>query len=189
MATKKPLCNYSGRIKEVQSGDSVINNNFSTTSQAITASTRTYITGSKLIVPVGKLQVGTTFKWRFNITKTAAGIAASTYDIAVGTAGTTSDTARVSFTKPAGTAAIDEGLVEIIATVRSIGVSGIMVGEFTLIHNGNTAGHAIVPCVVLNTISTGFDTTVANLLVGLCITSGASDAITIQLVTAQALNL
>ena len=34
-----------------------------------------------------------------------------------------------------------------------------------------------------------FDITVANLIVGLCITTGASDAITIQQVTAEAMNL
>lgn len=163
--------------------------NYSTAAQTPAATVRTYITGSAIPVPVNKLQVGTCFRWTFNITKTAAGIAASTFDIAVGTAGTTADTARVSFTKPAGTAAIDEGLVTINAVVRSIGATGVMVGEFTLIHNLAATGHAVIPCVCVNTISAGFDMTVTNLIVGVCITSGASDAITIQMVQAEAWNI
>jgi hypothetical protein len=163
--------------------------NFSTASQAPTASTRTYITGSALAVPTSKLQVGTMFRWKFNMTKTGAGSAASTFDIAVGTAGTTADTARVSFTKPAGTAVIDEGWVDIIATVRSIGATGVMVGEFIMVHNLAATGHAVIPMVVVNTISAGFDMTVASLIVGVCITSGASDVITIQMVQSEASNL
>jgi hypothetical protein len=164
--------------------------NYSTTSQSITAATRTYIAGSKITIPVGKLRIGTILKWKFNITKTAAGTAASTYDIAVGTAGTTDDTARVSFTKPAGTAAADEGFIEIMAIVRGpLSASGIMVGELVMVHNLASTGHAVIPCVVVNTVSGAFDVTVANLFVGICITSGASDAITIQQMVAEAINL
>jgi hypothetical protein len=164
--------------------------NFSTASQAPAAAVRTYIIGSAIAIPTGKLQIGTMFRWKFNITKTGAGSATSTFDIAVGTAGTTADTARVSFTKPAGTAIADEGVVEIIAICRGpLSASGIFAGEFTLIHNLASTGHAVIPCVCVSTISGAFDVTVANLIVGVCITSGASDAITIQLVQAEALNL
>lgn len=163
--------------------------NYSTAQQAPGAAARTYITGSKITVPGEKLQVGTVLRWTFNIAKTAAGSASSTIDIAVGTAGTTADTARVSFTKPAGTAAADEGFVEVIAIVRSIGASGVMTGEFWMVHNLAATGHATIPCVVVNTISAGFDMTVANLFVGLCITTGAADVITIEQVTAEAFNL
>jgi hypothetical protein len=163
--------------------------NASVASQAPAAATRTYIAGSAIAVPAHKLQATTMFRWRLNLTKTAAGVAASTFDIAVGIAGTVSDTARVSFTKPAGTAAIDEAWIDIIASVRSIGVAGVMVGQFILAHNGNTVGHATIPLVVLNTVGAGFDMTVASLIVGLCVTTGAADAVTIQHVQAEALNL
>lgn len=163
--------------------------NFSVTSQAPAASTRTYITGSKVTVPSGKLQVGTMIRWSFNMTKTAAGISASTFDIAVGTAGTTADTARLSFTKPAGTGVVDEAWCEIVAVVRTIGATGVISGEFWMIHNLQITGHATIPCVCVNTISAGFDMTVANLFVGLCITTGALDAITIQQVTTEVWNL
>jgi hypothetical protein len=164
--------------------------NQSTTSQAPAATTRTYITGSALTIPSGKLQIGSCFRWKFSMTKTAAGTAASTIDIAVGTTGTTADTAQVSFTKPAGTAAADEGVVEVLAICRGpLSASGIFAGEMIVSHNGDNVGHMTIPVAVVNTISSGFDVTVAGLLVGLCITTGASDAITIQLVQSEAWNM
>ncbi len=165
-------------------------NNFSTASQAPAASTRTYITGSNIAIPSSKLQIGTMFRWTFNITKTAAGVAASTFDVCFGTAGTTADTARISFTKPAGTAVADEGLVTITATIRGpLSASGVAVGNLQLTHNLAATGHATIPCVNVNTISGAFDVTVANLIVGVCITSGAADAITIQSVMTEAWNI
>ena len=163
--------------------------NFSTVAQSIAAATRTYIAGSQIAVPPGGLQVGSMFRWTFNMTKTAAGTAASTFDIAIGTAGTTSDSAKFSFTKPAGTAVVDEAFVTITAVVRSIGTGGVISAEFTLIHSLQNTGHAVLPCVVLNSISSGFDMTVANLFIGLCATTGASDVITVEIVTAEAWNL
>lgn len=163
--------------------------NFSTAAQAPAAATRTYIAGSNIAIPAGALQVGTCFRWTFNVTKTAAGTAASTYDIAFGTAGTTSDTARVSFAKPAGTAAADEGTVVITAVCRGpVGASGIVAGTFNLTHNLAATGHAVIPSVNVVTVSSAFDiTTPTN--IGVCITSGASDAITIQLALAEAWNI
>lgn len=163
--------------------------NYSVASQAPAAASRTYITGSRIDVPVNKLQVGSCFEWVINMTKTAAGVAASTFDICVGTNGTTADTARVSFAKPAGTAVIDQGTVVIRAVVRTIGASGVMVGDFTMTHNLAATGHMVIPCANVVTISGGFDMTVANLILGVCLTSGAADAITIQMVQAKAWNI
>lgn len=164
--------------------------NFSVAAQTPAASTRTYITGSSIAIPTGKIQIGSIFRWRFNITKTAAGIAASTFDVCVGTAGTTADTARLSFTKPAGTAVVDEGWVEINVTSRGpLSASGVIVGTFRMIHNLAATGHAVIPSVVQTVVSGAFDVTVAGLFVGVCITSGAADAITIQHVQSEAMNL
>jgi hypothetical protein len=160
--------------------------NSSVATQTVGAASRTYLNGTALAVPSAGLRVGTTFKWVLNITKDANGSAASTFDIAFGISGTTTDTARVSFTKPAGTAAADVGQVTITAVVRSIGTSGVVVGNFQLTHNLAATGHAQIPCVVVNTISSGFDTTTAGMIVGLCLTSGAADNITVELATAEA---
>lgn len=165
-------------------------NNASTNSQSIPATTRTYITGSKVIVPSSGLVAGTILRWHFNMTKTGAGSAPSTVDIAFGTNGTVSDTARVSFTKPAGTGVIDEAWVEVEAIVRSVGASGVVEGEFRLGHNLSATGHATIPFVAVNTVSGGFDDRYsACSYIGLCITTGASDAITIQQCTAEVVGM
>lgn len=162
----------------------------SVTAQTPAAATRTVITGSVIALPAaGALQIGSKFRWRFNMTKTAAGTATSTFDIAFGTAGTTADTAQVSFTKPAGTAAVDEGFCEVECVVRGpLTASGIVTGEFTLIHNLAATGHAVIPCVAVSTQSSGFDVTTPT-FVSLCITSGAADAITIQQCNTEAWNV
>lgn len=165
-------------------------NNYSVTGQSIGAASRTYITGSQIIVPTGKLQIGSQFVWTFNMTKTAAGTAASTVDVAIGTAGTTGDAAILSFTKPGGSGVADEAFCTVEVIVRGpLSASGVLVGEFTLIHNLAATGHALIPCVCVNTVSGSFDVTTTGLKVGLCLTSGASDAITIQQITAAAYNL
>ncbi|MEI6870700.1 MAG: hypothetical protein WCL08_00320 [Verrucomicrobiota bacterium] len=162
--------------------------NASGTAQTPAAATRTYITGSNLAFTANQLAVGQVFRWRFNMTKTAAGTATSTFDVCLGTAGTTADTARVSFTKPAGTAVADEGWVTIECVIKTHSASGVVSGEFALIHNLAATGHAQIPCVVVNTQSSTFDTTLPT-NIGVCITSGASDAITINQVSAEATGL
>lgn len=172
-------------LPKVQYGTGNIVRNISSAQQAISAAARTYITGSKLTVPTGGLVAGAKLTWRFNIAKTGAGSATSTFDICFGTAGTTSDTARVSFTKPVGTAVADEGFVEIEAIVRSVSATGVVIGEFTLLHNLAATGHATIPVVVVHTASSAFDNTGEGLFVGVCLTSGASDVITIEQVSAE----
>lgn len=157
--------------------------------QSPAATTRTYVTGSKVQVPANKLKIGSVYRCRMALTKTAAGTASSTFDVAFGTAGTTADTARCSFTKPAGTAAGDEGWVEIEVTIQGpLSASGIAVGEFIMYHNGNTTGHMTIPVAVVLSTSGTFDVTVANLFIGVCITTGASDAITITQCQAELVN-
>ncbi len=158
--------------------------------QSIPAATRTYIDGSAVTVPDSKIQRGTIFSWKFNMTKTAAGSAASTFDICIGTLGTTGDTARLSFTKPAGTAAVDEGFVTIEAIVRGPTLSAAIVsGQFNMIHNLASTGHMTIPCASVHTNSSGVNLTTAGLIVGVCVTTGASDDITIEQVSAQAFKL
>jgi hypothetical protein len=144
--------------------------------------------GSSIAVPAAGLIVGTSFQWVITITKTAAGVATSTFDIAVGTTGSVSDAAVLSFTKPAGTAVADEGIFKLYMTVRSVGAAGTAIGEFEMVHNLAATGHSILPTVAVSTLSGSFVTTTANLIVGVCVTSGASDAITIKLVQSEGYN-
>jgi hypothetical protein len=156
----------------------------STAAQVLTAATRTLIGGTLIKAPVGGLKVGSKFTFRVAITKTAAGTATSVYDIGFGTVSTglaATATARVSFTKPAGTAAVDEGVIEVEAVVRAVSATvGVVQGQFVLAHNLAATGHADVPVVVLSTTSASFDNSAEELYIGLYATTGAADVITIS---------
>lgn len=161
--------------------------NAAVAAQAPVAATRTYITGSQLAVPNGGLSVGSKFKFKLAIAKTAAGSATSTFDVAIGVNGTVADAAAVSFVKPAGTAAADEAVVTVEGTVTAISkTAGGIVAEFVLAHNLEVTGHALTPNVVLSSIVTNADTSLADaLFIGLCVTTGAADAITIHYAEAE----
>lgn len=166
------------------------NLSWSTAAQTPGAGTRTYLTGSALTIPATKLQIGTVLRWRIHATKSAAGTAACTFEVCFGTAGGTADTARVSFVKPAGTAAADDAWISIDCIVRGpLSGSGVVVGTFRLIHNLSATGHATIPCVILNTVSGAFDVTVASLIAGVAFTAGAAEAYTIQQVNGMIRNV
>ena len=174
-----------GLKSEINPGAGLEVRNFSVAAQVPTDTTREQIVGSQLLVPPSGLKVGSKIKFVLDITKTAAGTAAAVFDIAFGVAGTVADTARVSFTKIAGTAAIDVARVVIEATVRSIGSAGIVVGQFNLTHNLLATGFSTLPCGNVVTVSSGFANDGQELFIGLNITTGASDVWTVQKVEAS----
>lgn len=149
----------------------------------------TYLAGSSLIVPQHLLQAGATFKWRFAATKTAAGVATPIWSVRVGTTGTIADAARLVFTGPAQTAAVDAGYIEITAVLRNTGASGVLAGVLSLSHNLSTTGFSTVQCPTLQVTSAGFDTTTAGLIVGVSVNPGASGVWTHQLCIAEMSNM
>ena len=160
------------------------------TADVVANAADTYLTGSGIAVPQHLLQAGATFRWRFAMTKTGAGVAAPTWNVRVGTLGTTGDASRILFTSGAlQTAAIDTGVVEISAVLRNIGAAGVLAAALTLAHNGNTVGFATIPVVVLQVTSAGFDTTPASLIVGVSCNPGAAGAWTHQVIAAEMANM
>lgn len=163
--------------------------NASTVDQAIGASTTAYLTGSSIVIPASEMQVGTQFVWRISLSKTAASTAAFTFNVRVGTNGTTADTSRLAFTTGAQTAAADTGTIDIIATVRSVGASSTMAGNLRMTHNLATTGLLTIAANSINNTSGTFDNTVNDLIVGVSLTTGASHNVTIQQVQANTYNL
>jgi hypothetical protein len=149
----------------------------------------TYLTGSSLAVPQHLLQAGATFKWRFALTKTGAGVAAPTWNVRVGTLGTTADASRLLFTGPAQTGVVDAGYVEITAVLRNVGAAGVLAGVLSLSHNLATTGLATSQCPTLQVTSSGFDTTVASLIVGVSVNPGSAGVWTHQIVIAEMSNM
>lgn len=165
-------------------------NNASVTDQTINAASSALLAGSLLSIPVSKLRIGTMFRFRIGLSKTAAGTAANTFIFRLGTNGTIADAAILTFTLPVGTAVIDTGNIDITITIRGpLSTSCVAQGRLTMVHNLSATGLATIPCVVLNVLSGSFDATVANLKASLSCTTAASTVLTFQQVQAEAINL
>lgn len=169
-------------------GDSLSNQ--SVADQTINAATTAYLVGSNIVVPASKVRVGTIFKWKLSLSKTGAGTAANTFDVRVGTAGTTADASRLAFTTGTATAVIDQGQIDIMVTVRNItNAAGSLQGIFNLSHELASTGLHNKATRVQHVTSAAVDLAAANLIFGLSCTTGASTVLTFQQVFAEAKNL
>jgi len=89
-----------------------------------------------------------------------------------------------------GTAAIDEGDIEIIVICRGpLSASGILQGSLMFTHNLASTGHLVIPAAAIKSTSSTFNVTTAGLIAGLSVTSGSSVAYTFTQVIAEAINL
>lgn len=163
--------------------------NANTADVAVAAATSVYLTGSSIAVPVGKLRIGTVFKWSLTFSKTAAGVATRQHFLRIGTAGTTADAAIITHTSPVPTAVTDQGILEIVAVIRGpLSASCILASSWFFAHatTGSTGLSSVNEVEVQQITSAAFDATTANLIVGLSCTTGASEVLTYQVVTATA---
>lgn len=171
-------------------GIQIKNMNFIKANQAVTSQTGfasdTYLVGSSVAFPSGSPYVGSIYRLTFDVTKTAAGTATPILTLRIGTAGTTADTAICTFTFGAGTAAVDTGIIEVIAMFRTVGAgtTAVLQGDARLTSNLTTTGLSNA-VKALKVTSAGFNSTTAGLIVGCSYNGGASAAHTIQLVRAE----
>lgn len=163
--------------------------NNANTADVVANAANTYLTGSSILVPPALVRAGTTFSWRLAMSKTAAGVAAATITLVVGTNGTTADTVRATLTFGAQTAAVDNGYIDIQAVVRSNGASGVMAVSALFEHALATTGLDSQQFRIFQTTPAAFDMTVANSIWGLCCNPGASGVWTFQNVTVQAVGI
>lgn len=140
----------------------------------------TYVTGSSLQLSKVDQIPRTRMRWTLWMTKTAAGVAAPTFNIRAGALGTVADVARLAFVGPAQTAAVDAAIVRIETLIRVDGALGVVVGSLAMLHNGNAAGFAVIPTPVLNVVSAAFDVELPNEMFGLSINPGAAGVWTVQ---------
>lgn len=150
----------------------------------------TYLTGSSLTIGA-RQKAGTIIRWRLMMTKTAAGTAAPVVNVRLGTNGTTGDTARLTFTGVAQTAATDTGWADIEVIVRAINATtGVVHGGVNFQHFNTTTGLANkAQAQIIRATSANFDNTSASLIIGLSVNPGTSGVWTFQHVSAEALNL
>jgi hypothetical protein len=137
----------------------------------------TYMTGSSINVgTAGIWQAGWVYECNFDMTKTAAGTAAPVIKIYMGTLGSLSDTAVLTLTGQAQTAAADTGVVTVNASFRSVGsgTSAVLTAGFTIAHNLSTTGFTSGAQVSTNVAaSSGFNSTTQT-IIGVSFNGGAS---------------
>lgn len=149
----------------------------------------TYMAGSNILIPAQGVRAGTRYRCKFNMTKTAAGTATPIVQIRIGTAATTADTSRCSFTFSAGTAATDTGMFIVDAVFRTVGsgTSAVLQGHCELVSQPTTGLSSLLKGVA--TTSAGFDSTVANSYIGVSFNGGTSFSGTNQYVEAELFNI
>lgn len=154
----------------------------------------TYLVGSSIVVPNGFFRIGSLYKLTFDLTKTGAGTATLVLTIRIGILGTVADAAILVLTFAAGTAAIDTGLVEVLVLFRSVGsgvlavVQGIAKIDHHLAATGLISTGAAGTGIIIGT-SAGFDSTIANVIIGTSVNGGLAFAGTVTLVRAELVNL
>lgn len=168
--------------------------NFSVAAQGPGFAADTYLTGSSVAFLSVLPRVGTLYQCTFDVAKTAAGTAAPVIIVRMGTLGTTSDAARLTFTFPAATAIADVGTFSVWALFRTVGAgtSAVLQGRANLIHKGTATGLtglSIEPGPTVQVTSAGFDSTVASSIIGLSVNGGTSAAWTVQMVEANLQNI
>lgn len=160
-----------------------------TAAQALGAAD-TYLTDSRLVLPQARMQAGVVMRGRIVITKTAAGVATPVFNIRTGTAGTTADTARLTYTGVAQTAVIDTGYLEFQCTFRVVGASAVLATWLRFDHDLAATGFANATRGFQGQAVSGtFDSTTASMGVGISINPGASAAWTVQQSYVELVNL
>lgn len=146
------------------------------------STTDVYLNNSVLKLDgLGPPTIGRYYLWRMILVK-SAGTAAPVLTVRTGTAGTTADTARVTYTWGVGTSVADRCEIELevgFITVGS-GTSAVLRGKANMTNNltnsatgftGTTPIHALQPAD-----SGGFDSTAAGLQIGLSWNGGTAFA-------------
>lgn len=170
-------------------GNRVDQHNGSTSAQS-GISGDTYLAGSNIAIPQGKIKAGTKYRCKFNVVKTGAGTGAPVISIRVGTAASTADTARATLTFAAQTAVIDEGEFEVECVFRAAGASAVIQALGSLVHRLVTTG-LNVTATFTSVLNTGgsFDVTGASLKIGLSVNAPNPSSWTVSLVSAELVNL
>jgi hypothetical protein len=133
------------------------------------------------------VKVGTRYILRFRASKTAAGTATPIINIRFGTAQSTADTSRLTFTLRAQTAAADEGIFDVEAIFTADGATATLGGIAFARHRATTTGFQ--NAVTGEQVATGaaFDSTVASSYIGASVNGGTSAAWTVTFKSAMLL--
>lgn len=154
----------------------------------------TYLAGSGITIPTaGGWKVGTLYACTFDMVKTAAGVAAFTITVRMGTLGTTGDASVLSLTFGAGTAAADTGQFDLSVLFRTVGsgTTAVVRGLVRCTHNLAATGLISTGSAgvgVFGGTSAGFNSTTQS-VIGISVNGGASFSGTNSLVFAEVVGI
>ncbi len=168
----------------------------SATTGAISNSETIVVGGSSTYqIPANSLIVGNVIRVTLSGTCTSSAANVSTFNIRLGTAGTTSDgiilTAATAAAALTGTAIPFKVVIE--AVVTAIGAGATIQGNFTLWNKSGAAvgtactGIVVVTNQMLTMTPTGFNTTVANFIEATYVSAASTTACTFQVATIEIL--
>ena len=187
--TSTPRLNILDDTGAIVSQATIINSAVSSVSAGYAADT--YLAGSSIVIPAGQWRAKQQYRCKFDMTKTAAGVATPIITLRMGTLGTTGDAAIQTITFGAGTAFADTGVFDILITFRTIGsgTSAVTQAVAKVDHHlgltGLTSTGAVGTGIILGT-SAGFNSTTQT-TIGLSFNGGASFSGTCTLVQAELL--
>ena len=157
--------------------------NSSVANQSFTTSD-TYVTGSDITVTAGDFKAKGQYRCVISGAKTA-GTGAIVISVRVGTAGTTSDAAILTFTFGSGTSVSDTATFVIVTTFRTVGsgTSAVMEGVCQGQHNLATTGffNNAAAFTIINGPSSGFNSSTAT-KIGVSVNGSTAFAGTVNLV-------
>lgn len=157
--------------------------------QTISAATLTQVNGSQLVIPPQGFQVGTKIRWVIDMAKSAAGVAARSLFLRVGTAGTTADTALATVTLPLGTAVVDQGKLVVEWTIQTIGAAATSRLSTYFIHQLTATGFMTVAMNYQQITPSTFNTVTSGITyAALSFTTGAAEVLTILQASVEVVN-
>ena len=147
----------------------------------------TYLADGMLVVPRGVVLLpGTMVRWRFSITKTAAGVAVPAWNVRLGSAGSTADAALATIQgATAQTAAASFAYVEIVGLFRKCGTAADMALALTLVESTAGTGFSTVSAYARQGSAAAFDVTAPGLRFGVSVNPGAAGVWTHSLIQAE----
>jgi hypothetical protein len=172
------------------SADSVTSARNQAVASVVGYATDTSLAGSSITLDkAGFWAAGDEYRLKFDMTKTAAGTATPILVIRMGTLGTTADTAILTFTGAAGTAAVDSGVFDVVCTFRTVGsgTSAVLQGVFECRHSLAATGLISTGAsgiAVIAATSSGFDSSTPT-IIGASFNGGTSFAGTSTIVQAS----
>jgi hypothetical protein len=152
--------------------------NFSTASQSVSANTITYLTGSGIVIPGAAMVAGQMYRWYIGVAKTAAGTAAPSWQVKVGTNQSTADTTVQTLAGTAQVATASGTCIIVTVHVLTVSATGTIA---TAINTGTASfgiGGAATSSAFANNANGGSR-------IGLTVNTGASAVWTVHYVMGE----